>query len=53
MNNAIVMDPEICPHNGAIVDGKNCYCEAWGRWTNCIDVGHCTKKSIEEREDDE
>lgn len=48
-----------CENRGAVIDGKKCFCAAWDRWTNCLEVGHCARVSddgeaaeIEEESDD-
>ena len=38
------MKPGDCPNEGTIVkvgDGVKSFCEPWGRYTNCREVGHC------------
>lgn len=39
-----VMDE--CENRGAVLDGKKCFCVIWDRWTNCLEVGHCVRESV-------
>ena len=34
-----------CENRSAVIDGKKCFCIAWGKWTNCLEVGHCVRES--------
>lgn len=41
-----------CPHESHCIDESKSYCEPWGRWTNCREVGHCTYDGSEEEKDE-
>lgn len=38
--------PGKCPEETALTDNAKSYCDAWGRWTNCREVGHCVHESV-------
>lgn len=44
---------ENCENRGHVLDGKKCYCIPWERWTNCLEMGHCTKDSLGGSDDEE
>lgn len=35
-----------CENRGAVLDDKKCFCVIWDRWTNCLEVGHCVRESV-------
>lgn len=47
------MTGEDCGCEGACIDGKKSYCEPWGKWTNCREVGHCTRDGETPEADDD
>lgn len=42
-----------CPCESHCLDDQKSFCEPWGRWTNCREVGHCTYDGSEEEPDDD
>lgn len=38
-----------CKNRGAVLDGKKCFCTPWNRWTNCLEVGYCVRRSWAKR----
>ena len=47
------MNPQDCPEKQGNVDNKKAFCAKWYKWTNCLEVGHCTYDPTIEEEDDE
>lgn len=42
------MTPQECPNRRANIDDKKTFCTKWNKWTNCLEVGHCTYQTIGE-----
>lgn len=48
------MTPQECPNRRANIDNKKTFCEKWDKWTNCLEVGHCTyDPTVKEASDDD
>lgn len=48
------MNPQDCPEKQGNIDNKKTFCEKWNKWTNCLEVGHCTyDPTVQEEETNE
>lgn len=48
------MNPQDCPEKQGNLDDKKTFCTEWSKWTNCLEVGHCTyDPAIKEAETEE
>lgn len=48
------MTPQECPEKQGNIDNKKTFCIPWDKWTNCLEVGHCTyDPTVQEEETNE